>query len=206
LGVLGAVLTLIYGLMLRGLKRLVAPLAGQPILRCTGAGLLLGLLGMALPLTLFLGSQGLVVVTEGAAALGVALLIVYVFAKMLAMAGALSAGFIGGPIFPMFFIGGTAGTAINLIFPEIPMALAVGCMMAAVPAALLPLPFSLGILVLLVAGIPQTEAVTIFIAAITAYFVTHGFGLIPSPSASHEGEDAHEDAHAGETNVAGHPD
>jgi hypothetical protein len=66
------------------------------------------------------------------------------------------------------------------------MALAVGCMMAAVPAALLPLPFSLGILVLLVAGIPQTEAVTIFIAAITAYFVTHGFGLIPQPS--HEEE------------------
>ena len=182
LGILGAVLTVIYGLLLRGLKRLVAPLAGQPILRCTGAGLLLGLLGMALPLTLFLGSQGLVVVTEGAAALGAALLIVYVFAKMLALAGALSAGFIGGPIFPMFFIGGTAGTAINLLFPAIPMALAVGCMMAAVPAAMLPLPFSLAILVLLIAGIPQTEAVTIFIAALMAFFVTHGFGLIPQPA------------------------
>ena len=92
LGIVGAVLTLIYGLMLRGLKRLVAPLEGQPILRCTGAGLLLGLLGMALPLTLFLGSEGLVVVTEAGAALGAALLIVYVFAKMLALAGALSAG------------------------------------------------------------------------------------------------------------------
>ena len=70
------------------------------------------------------------------------------------------------------------------------MALAVGCMMAAVPAAMLPLPFSLGILVLLIAGIPSTEPITVFVTALTAFFVTHGFGLIGGPSASHEGEHA----------------
>ena len=97
------------------------------IVRSTLGGLLLGLLTIALPLTLFLGSGGLVVVTENAAELGVTLLIVYVFAKMLATAGAQSTGFIGGPIFPIFFIGGTAGAVgflvvqgLGLIKPEQP--------------------------------------------------------------------------------------
>jgi H+/Cl- antiporter ClcA len=178
LGVLGAVLILIYGLMRRGLNRLVMPLNRMPIVRSTLGGLLLGLLAMALPLTLFLGSDGLVVVTDNAAELGVALLIVYVFAKMLATAGAHSTGFIGGPIFPMFFIGGTAGTVVHLLFPQIPIALAVSCMMAAVPAALLPIPVSLGLLTMLIAGLSILDAIPVFVAALTGFLVVQGFGLI----------------------------
>ncbi len=178
LGVLGALLILIYGLMRRGLNRLVVPLNRMPIVRSTLGGLLLGLLAMALPLTLFLGRGGLVVVTENAAELGVALLIVYVFAKMLATAGAQSTGFIGGPIFPMFFIGGTAGTVVHLLFPQIPIALAVGCMMAAVPAALLPIPISLGLLTMLIAGLSILNAIPVFVAALVGFLVVQGFGLI----------------------------
>ena len=70
-------------------------------------GILLGLLGKALPLTLFLGTAGLSTTTSQAAEIGATLLIVYALAKMLALGGALSFGFIGGPIFPMLFIGGT---------------------------------------------------------------------------------------------------
>ena len=47
--------------------------------------------------------------------MGLAVVIALVFGNMLATAGALSTGFIGGPIFPLFFVGGAAGTAINLI-------------------------------------------------------------------------------------------
>jgi len=90
-----------------------------------------------------MGCGGLVVVTENAAQLGVTLLIVFVFAKILATAGAQATGFIGGPIFPMFFIGGTAGTGVHLLFPKIPLALSVSTMMAAVPAALLPIAITL---------------------------------------------------------------
>ena len=178
LGVLGAALIMIYGLMRKGLDTLVKPLNRMPIVRNTLGGLLLGLLAMALPLTLFLGSSGLVVVTDNAAELGVALLIVYVFAKMLATAGAQSTGFIGGPIFPMFFIGGTAGTVVHLLFPQIPIALSVGCMMAAVPAALLPIPISLGLLTMLIAGLSILDAVPVFVAALTGFLVVQGFGLI----------------------------
>jgi len=178
LGVVGAALVLIYGLLTKLLKRLVEPLRRMPVLRSTLGGLLLGLLAWALPLTLFLGSEGLVVVTENAAELGVTLLIIYIFAKMLATAGALSTGFIGGPIFPMMFIGGTAGTVVNLLFPQIPLALSVGCMMAAVPAASLPIPITLGMLTMLIAGLSITDAIPVFVAAMVGFLVVQGLDLM----------------------------
>ena len=110
-----------------------------------------------------------------------ALLIVYVFAKILATAGAISTGFIGGPIFPLFFVGGTMGTAVTLLFPDIPIALSVGCGMVAVTAGVLPIPISLGIYVILIVGLPITEAIPVLIAALTSFLVIKGFGLL-SPS------------------------
>ena len=129
--------------------------------------------------------------TDNAVALGAGLLTVYVFAKLLALAGALSMGFIGGPIFPLFFVGGTAGTVIYLLFPEVPMALTVSCMMVAVPAALMLTPLSLAVVVLLIAGIPMTEAPPVLVAALVAFLVTHGLGLIGKPPAAQE---HHQDA------------
>jgi H+/Cl- antiporter ClcA len=186
LGVLGAVLGLIFGLLLRSLKRWTTPLNSRPIIRGTAGGFLLGLLGMALPLTLFLGTSGLVEVTEQGAQLGLALVIALVFAKMLATTGALATGFIGGPIFPLLFVGGAAGTAVNLIFPDIPLALAVGCTMAAVPGALLPVPLALAVIVLLITGIPATEAIPVLTSAVVAYFITHGLGLLARGAAKQQ--------------------
>lgn len=184
LSVVGAALALIYGATLGTLTKLTAPLKSRPVVRGVGAGVLLGLLGMALPLTMFLGSEGLVIVTEKGAAMGVALVLALVFGKILATAGAISTGFIGGPIFPLFFVGGAAGTAINLIFPDVPLGLAVGCTMAALTGAALPAPFMIAIVVLLVTGIPATEGIPVLLAAIVAHGITFGFGLIPHPSAA----------------------
>ncbi|NJN83565.1 MAG: chloride channel protein [Caldilineaceae bacterium] len=174
MGVLGAVLAVIFGVLVRLLRKVAAPMERRPVVRSTLAGLLLGLLGFALPLTLFLGTEGLQTVTTEGAQLGVALLVVVLFAKMVALAGALAGGFIGGPIFPLLFVGGTAGVVINLLFPAVPLALAVGCMMAAVPGGLLPVPLALSVIVLVLAGIPATEAIPIPIAALTAFMVTYG--------------------------------
>jgi H+/Cl- antiporter ClcA len=171
---LGVLLAAFYGLSMGFFKRVVEPLNRRPIVRNTLVGFLLGLLGFALPLTLFYGADGLVTVTENAAELGVVLLIVYVFAKILATSGAISSGFIGGPIFPLFFVGGTAGTVVNLIFPQIPVALAVGSMMAAVPAGIIPIPLALGVYALLIAGLPITEGVPVLIAGLTSFMIVKG--------------------------------
>lgn len=187
LSVLGAALALTYGITLGTFKKLAAPFENRPIIRCTGAGLLLGLLGMALPLSMFLGSSSLVFVTENGAALGVGLLIVLVLAKIVATAGAISTGFIGGPIFPLLFAGGAAGTAVHLIFPTIPLGLSVACTMAALTGAALPAPFMIAIVVLLVAGIPATESIPVILAAVVAHALTFGLGFLPRPgTAQHQ--------------------
>jgi H+/Cl- antiporter ClcA len=177
IGLLGAAAAWVLGLTIGILKKLVMPLNRRPILRSTLAGLMLGLLGMTLPLTLFAGSDGLVFVTENAAQIGAALLVVVIFAKILATAGALSTGFIGGSIFPMFFVGGTLGTVVTLLFPDIPIALTVGCGMVAVTAGVLPIPIAFGIYTILIVGLPITEAIPVFVAGLTSLFVMGGFGL-----------------------------
>ena len=165
------------------------PLGRQPILRNTLGGLLLGLLGWALPLTLFLGSDGLETVVDNAAQIGVALLVVYILAKILATAGALSFSFIGGPIFPLFFVGGTLGTVITLLFPQIPIALSVGCGMVAVTAGILPIPMALGIYTVLIVGLPITEAIPVFVAGLTSFLFMRGFGFLAGGSAPKKGTD-----------------
>ncbi len=190
LSAVGTALALLYGITLGTLKRLVAPMKNRPIIRNTGAGFLLGLLGLALPMTMFLGSEGLEIVTEKGAEMGVAMVTALVFAKLFATAGAIATGFIGGPIFPLFFVGGAAGTAINLIFPGIPLALAVGCTMAALTAAAMPVPFTIAILVLLITGVPANEAIPIILAAVAAHAITFGLGILPRSRAGEQKTDA----------------
>jgi H+/Cl- antiporter ClcA len=138
---------------------------------------LLGLLGMALPLTLFLGTDGLVETTSQAAEIGVGLLIVFALAKLLALSGALSFGFIGGPVFPLMFAGGTLGAAISLAFPQIPLGLAVGCMTVALPAAIVPIPLALAVLGILILGLSPLDSLPVVVASLISFSVAHGIGL-----------------------------
>ena len=110
--------------------KLAAPLAERTIVRSTIGGLAFGLVGVALPLTLFTGTDQLTTVIHDGAALGVGLLIAVVFAKILVFALCEATGFIGGPILVMLFIGGTAGTVTHLLIPGVPEGLAFTAMFA----------------------------------------------------------------------------
>jgi H+/Cl- antiporter ClcA len=168
LGVLGAVIGTLFKLITLGTRRLAAPFAGHPIARCTLAGVALGLVGMALPLTLFLGTDGLRQVTDDPQALGTGLILVSRLVKLVATSGALSFGFVGGPVFPLFFAGGSLGVVVNDIVPSVPLALAVTASMAAVPASVIPVPFSLSVLTVLIGGVGPTEISAVFVAAVIA--------------------------------------
>lgn len=176
-GIAAVPVAVIFLLMAKLLGRLAAPLNSRPVIRGTVGGLLLGLLGMALPITLFLGTDGLSVTTSQAAEIGVGLLIVFVLAKMLALGGALSFGFIGGPIFPLLFVGATLGSAVNLLFPQIPLGLAVGCMMVAVPAALVPIPIALAVIGILVVGLSPMNSLPVIMASLISFSLAQGLGL-----------------------------
>ena len=86
------------------------------------------------------------------------------FGKVLSMAVCLGFGMVGGNIFPCIYAGTCAGLIVTRAFPDVPLSLAVPCMMSAVPASFAPIPFSLVGLVALVLVIDGKMAAPIFIA------------------------------------------
>ena len=176
LGILAVPVALVFVILNKIMKRLVSPLNEKPVVRSTLGGLLLGLLAVALPTTIGLGTTQMSVITQQAAEIGIVLLIVFALAKIIALSGALNFGFIGGPIFPLLFVGSCLGSLIHLIFPQVPIALALGCMIVAVPAAVVPIPLAVSAIGIVVIGIPFMDALPIFISALVAFAITHGLG------------------------------
>jgi len=171
LGVLGAGVGIIFGSSIGLMNRILSPLKDKPLIRCTLMGFLLGLLAFSLPLTLFFGLEQLEHVFEYASTIGVILLLLAIIARILATSGALASGFIGGPIFPTFFIGGTLGAIITIIFPGMPIALTAGALAAAIPAAILPIPISISIFAMMILGLSTGEVVPVITAGVVSYVI-----------------------------------
>ena len=128
-----------------------------------------GLVGVALPLTMFTGSEQLKTVLNDAGTLGLGLLAVLVIAKMLTFAVSQASGFVGGPIFPSLFIGGTAGVLVHQVIPGVPLGLAFTCLLAAVPGAVLAAPFSMVLLAAFLTQVGALQTAPILIAVVTAF-------------------------------------
>jgi H+/Cl- antiporter ClcA len=178
LGLVAGALGLITVVMIGLLTKLTAPLARWTILRPTIGGIAFGLVGVALPLTLFTGTSQLTTVIHDGVALGAGLLIAVVFAKMLVFAVCESTGFIGGPFLVMLFIGGTAGTASHVLIPGLPEGLAFTAMFAALPGALVAAPFSLLLLAALTTQVGTLQIAPVAIAVLTAYLAVSGSGML----------------------------
>ncbi len=168
LGVLAAFTLILFALV----KKLVA--AGFSRIRspyATGlvGGALVGLLAFALPLTATSGSSQLTTELEISASLGAAFLVAILLAKMFAVALSQASGFLGGVVFPIIFIGGTAGVLVNSVFPGIPIALSVGALLAAVPGAALGAPVSLILIAAGTVGLGASALVPICVAVVTSY-------------------------------------
>ena len=148
------VVTLLAGFMMAA-ARLFGRLKAPAIAKSTLGGVVFGLVGVALPLTMFTGSDQLKTVLKDAGTLGLGLLVAILIAKMLTFAVSQGSGFVGGPIFPSLFIGGTAGVLVHQVIPGVPLGLAFTCLLAAVPGALAPAPFSM---VLMAAFLTQVGA------------------------------------------------
>ncbi len=160
------------------MTKLTAPLLKRTIVRSTIGGIAFGLVGVALPLTLFTGTDQLTTVIHDGTALGAGLLIAVVFAKILVFALCEATGFIGGPFLVMLFIGGTAGTAAHVLIPGLPEGLAFTAMFAALPGALVAAPFSLILLGALTTQIGTLQIAPGAIAVLTAYLAVSGSGLL----------------------------
>jgi H+/Cl- antiporter ClcA len=136
------VVTLLAGFMMAA--RLFTRLKAPAIAKSALGGVIFGIVGVALPLTMSSGSDQLKSVLHDAGTLGLGLLAAILIAKMLTFAVSQGSGFVGGPIFPSLFIGGTAGVIVHQAIPSVPPGLAFTCLLAAVPGAPAPAPFSMG--------------------------------------------------------------
>jgi H+/Cl- antiporter ClcA len=132
-------------------------------------GAVFGLIGVVLPLTMFTGSSQLKTVLHDSGTLGVGLLAVVIIAKMVTFAVSGASGFVGGPIFPALFIGGTAGVFVHEVIPGVPLGLAFTCLFAAVPGSLVAAPFSMVLLAAFLTQVGALQTAPILVAVVTAF-------------------------------------
>ena len=167
------VVTLLAGFMMAA-ARLFGRLKVPDIAKSTLGGVVFGIVGVALPLTMFSGSDQLNTVLNDAGTLGLGLLAAILIAKMLTFAVSQGSGFVGGPIFPSLFIGGTAGVLVHQVIPGVPLGLAFTCLLAAVPGALAPAPFSMVLMAAFLTQVGALQTAPILIAVITASLTMEG--------------------------------
>jgi H+/Cl- antiporter ClcA len=143
------------------------------------AGVAIGLVNWALPLTVGNGNQVLLPILRYGYRnqLSQKLLICTAFSRIFLLAISMNSGFVGGFIFPIIAIGVIAGVVGYQMYPGCPLGLMVGCFMAALPASICPMPMTLcGIAIYsFFFGLYQT--VPIFIATIVSYTLIVGTGL-----------------------------
>ncbi len=180
LGLVAGALGLVTAVAIGVMKKIAAPLAKRTILRSALGGVAFGLVGVALPLTLFTGTDQLTTIIRDGAALGAGLLIAVVFAKIFVFAVCEATGFIGGPFLVMLFIGGTAGTTAHVLIPGLPEGLAFAAMFAALPGSLVAAPFSLILLAALTTQIGTLQIAPVAVAVLTAYLAVSGSGVLMS--------------------------
>jgi H+/Cl- antiporter ClcA len=173
-GLFAAVIATVMVAAIAGATRLFTRLPIPGVATSTLGGALFGVIGVALPLTLFTGSDELKSVIKDAGTLGLGLLVVILIAKVLAFAVSMGSGFVGGPIFPSLFIGGTAGIVVHQAIPGIPLGLAFTCMFASVVGSLVAAPFAMALAAAFMTQVGSLQTAPILISVVTAFLAVEG--------------------------------
>jgi len=174
LGLAGALVTaLVAGFMVLA-SRLFGWLKLPAIAKPALGGMMFGIVGVALPLTMFSGGDQLTSVLKGARTLGLGLCIAILIAKMLTYAVSQGSGFAGGPIVPSLFIGGTAGVIVHQAIPGVPLGLAFSCLLPAVLGSLAAAPFAMVLMSVFLTRVGALQTAPILIAVVTAFLGVEG--------------------------------
>jgi H+/Cl- antiporter ClcA len=187
LGVLSAFVMIAFALI-NTLTSATFERISNPLVRGSICGAFVGLIAWALPLTATSGNSQLATELQISAALGAVFIAAVLIAKMFAVALSQASGFLGGMVFPMIFIGGTSGLLVHTIFPGIPIALAVGAMLAAVPGSYLTAPVAMILIALGTIGISLETIIPIGIAVVTAHITVSLFQVFVAKKRGLESE------------------
>jgi H+/Cl- antiporter ClcA len=142
IGVLGGIISVGQKLVALSVASAAKPLHELPIIRALTGGLVVGVVGVFLPLTLYSGQSQTEEIVHTYAQIGVVSLLVLALAKAFLMSLSFATGFKGGPIFPTLFIGAAIGAALNLLVPGIPAGVCILGMMGGVLGGVAELPIT----------------------------------------------------------------
>jgi H+/Cl- antiporter ClcA len=166
-GLLGLGMAFLFKIIFQYVTRLVKPLDRSPVLKPMVGGLIFGLVCAWLPLTLHSGEEELRTILEQGAQIGVMMLLLLAFFKLFTLSICLSSGFPGGFVFPLLFAAGSLGYAVHLLFPFIPLSVAIVGTMAGVGGAVMRMPFTVILLILMLSNPVLVPILTI--AAFTGF-------------------------------------
>jgi H+/Cl- antiporter ClcA len=171
----------------------------DPIIVLPLAGLVIGAVALALgengQLVLFSGQAQLQQLLAAPTALTLGALVAVIAGRIVTYSTSMTSGFLGGPIFPVIFLGGALGTAVHLAVPDAPYAVTASVGMAGMVAAFLKLPMSAVVLTALLWGSSQLVG-PIIVGTIVAYVLTLPLKLRPEAHAEEPHEQASEPAPA----------
>jgi len=170
LGLIGGLVGLLFMFSLKHLQNLFQSMQGRVVLRGVIGGLGMGIIGALLPLTLFSGESQTNELIIHAAQIGVVMLIVLGLVKLFATALVLATGWKGGYIFPIMFASIAMGLALDLLFPNIPIAVCVAATMAGALVAALKAPLFAALFTLVL--IQKETAAVIAVAVVVSALMT----------------------------------
>lgn len=157
-------------------RRLKVPQWVSQVLFCTIAGALHGLLSLWNPL---LGGSGMSlmqhVLQQQVTFHDVPWFMATAACKIVSMSLCLGFGMVGGPIFPMLFVGLCLGMTMT---PLLPISFAVPCCMCATVGSFLPIPFTLVIYTAFTMSLTVHQVGPVFVATFVAYGVVGGLGTM----------------------------
>ena len=160
----------------RFIGRWLEPLEHSLVVLATLGGLSIGLIAFVFPQTLFFSEEQIHTVMETGSTLGVTMQLLVAGAKMFAISFTLHSGFLGGFIFPLFFIGANVGLAISLAVPQIHPTLVMVCLMAAVNVAVTKTPISTSIILSVLSGTAMLPVIVI--SSFTSFVLTSKIAMI----------------------------
>jgi H+/Cl- antiporter ClcA len=152
------------------------------VLTATLGGFVLGVLYViGGPEVRFAGIPEILILVEESPGVGVALFAVLV--KLLATAWCLAAGYRGGRIFPIAFLGAATGLVVHAVFDGLPVAVALGCGIAGALATGLGTPVTAALVAAAVLG-PELLPVAIIsvVVAHTVHLLAAQLAPPPQPS------------------------
>lgn len=130
---LGILLGYFYFVSNKVVKIIFQNLENNFIIKCVIGGLLLGIIGTSLPLTMFSGEEQIYLLLENGAQIGLSILILTSIIKIVLTNICIETGLKGGHFFPMIFSGTAMGYAMSILLntdPIISMSIVTTSLMA----------------------------------------------------------------------------